>query len=95
MAHPRRLATGLAVVALLASLQLALSGPALHAWRAELPSKLSDKDFWALTEELSEPNGNFQSDNLLSNETGLQFVIPELVERLGNGHPRPTNLFGT
>ena len=28
--------------------------------------------------ELSEPSGNFPSDNLLSNETSLQYVIPEL-----------------
>ena len=28
--------------------------------------------------EFSEPSGNFPSDNLLSNETSLQYVIPEL-----------------
>src|SRR5262249_42222852 len=82
MTQRRRLT---AVVAFLATFQLALSGLALHAWRADLPTKLSDQDFWALSEELSEPNGNFQSDNLLSNETGFQVVIPQLVERLGTG----------
>src|SRR5436190_22151653 len=33
-----------------------------------LPARLSDQEFWRLTEDLSEPNGYFQSDNLLSNE---------------------------
>ena len=36
-----------------------------------LPSRLSDQEFWKLSNELSEPNGYFRSDNLLSNETGL------------------------
>jgi len=50
-----------------------------------LPSRLSDRDFWQLSQELSEQDGSFQSDNLVSNETGFQAVIPSLVERLGTG----------
>ena len=34
---------------------------------------------------MSEPSGFFQSDNLLSNETGYQMVIPELLSRVGEG----------
>src|SRR5262245_54716718 len=44
-----------------------------------IPSKLTDKEFWDLTEMVSEPNGEFQSDNFLSNERGYQVIIPELI----------------
>jgi hypothetical protein len=46
---------------------------------ARLPDRLSDRDFWALINDLSEPNGSFRSDNLLSNEIWLQYVIPDLL----------------
>src|SRR5438067_3328203 len=40
--------------------------------RSTLPVALSDKDYWALTEALSEPAGTFDlSDNLVSNEPGV------------------------
>jgi hypothetical protein len=45
----------------------------------EIPSRLADSTYWRLITEFSEPSGNFPSDNLLSNETSLQYVIPELV----------------
>src|SRR6186997_1494954 len=38
---------------------------------AALPQRLSDRDFWQLSTDLSEPNGSFRSDNLLSNEVWL------------------------
>ena len=44
-----------------------------------LPNRLSDRDYWKLVEDLSEPNGSFRSDNLLSNELQFQHVIPELA----------------
>ena len=44
-----------------------------------LPRALPDAEFWRLVEELSEPNGYFDSDNLLSNETTFQYVIPRLT----------------
>jgi len=44
-----------------------------------LPEKLTDKQFWSLITDLSEPDGSFRSDNLLSNEIFLQYVIPDLV----------------
>src|SRR5215467_4845442 len=46
---------------------------------AAIPAKLSDKEFWELTQSVSEPNGEFQSDNFLSNERGYQVVIPDLI----------------
>jgi hypothetical protein len=48
--------------------------------RSPLPAKLTDQEFWELTERASEPNGEFQSDNFLSNERGYQVVIPELTQ---------------
>src|SRR6185436_2138377 len=46
----------------------------------EIPSRLTDKEFWDLSELISESNGEFQSDNFLSNERGYQAVIPELIQ---------------
>jgi hypothetical protein len=45
----------------------------------EIPLRLADTTYWRMVTEFSEPSGNFPSDNLLSNETSLQYVIPELV----------------
>ncbi len=45
-----------------------------------LPDQLSDKAFWALSNELSEENGYFRSDNLVSNEVWMQYVIADLVK---------------
>jgi len=57
--------------------------PAIESVRAagdSLPSKLSDQEFWRLVTEFSEANGTFRSDNLLSNELWLQYVIPDLLK---------------
>lgn len=51
----------------------------------ETPARLSDTEFWKLTEDISEPNGEFQSDNLLSNEMGFQTIIPELKKLVKPG----------
>jgi hypothetical protein len=50
-----------------------------------LPERLSDKDFWELSVALSEPAGIFLSENVLSNESGFPFLIPELQRKAGNG----------
>ncbi|HEY3884494.1 MAG TPA: hypothetical protein VGL62_04760 [Vicinamibacterales bacterium] len=44
-----------------------------------LPDRLSDRDYWDLIGQVSEPNGSFRSDNLLSNELYLQYIIPDLL----------------
>ena len=51
-----------------------------------LPTSLSDKEFWSLIEEVSEPDGYFRSnsgstDNLLSNETELSIVATSIAAR--------------
>lgn len=45
-----------------------------------LPARLTDAQFWSLVTESSEPDGFFQSENLVSNELTLQHIIPELVK---------------
>ncbi len=45
-----------------------------------LPEQLTGRALWQLSSELSEPDGYFRSDNLLSNEIWMQHVIPELVQ---------------
>ncbi len=45
-----------------------------------LPARLSDAQFWKFVVESSEPDGFFQSDNLVSNELTLQQIIPELIK---------------
>jgi hypothetical protein len=45
---------------------------------APLPARLSDQEFWRLSAELSEPNGFFRSENLVSNEHTFQYVVPAL-----------------
>jgi hypothetical protein len=55
---------------------------------ADLPAQLSDKDYWKLMTDFSEPNGYFRSDNLLSNEVWFQYIIPELV-----GYLKPRGVY--
>ena len=47
-----------------------------------LPDRLDDRTFWMLVTEFSEPSGTFRSDNLVSNETVFQHVIPALQQRV-------------
>jgi hypothetical protein len=71
----------IAIVALL----LSVFGPLLVGTRQEaattLPKKLSDRAFWKMITDFSEPGGVFRSENLLSNELTFQEVIPELQKR--------------
>jgi hypothetical protein len=43
-----------------------------------LPPSLTDEQFWSMIASASEPGGSFRYDNLISNETSLQQIIPEL-----------------
>jgi len=45
-----------------------------------LPKQIADDEFWKLSDSMSEANGEFQSENLLSNETGFQVAIPVLKQ---------------
>lgn len=50
-----------------------------------LPDRLTNQDFWKLSATSSELNGFFRSDNLLSNEVFLQYVVPELTRLAAPG----------
>ena len=52
---------------------------------ADIPTRLSDQEFWRLTEELSEPDGTFRSDNVLSNEMAFARLLPDLLARTKPG----------
>ena len=68
-----------------ASVVALLLFPTFQGKQATIPERLSDKEFWALSTELSEPAGYFRSDNLVSNEVTFQHVIPELVKKRAPG----------
>jgi len=70
----------------LSVLAVSLGGQA----RDTLPASLSDSEFWALTERISEPGGYFRSnsgstDNLLSNENNVSTVAAALAARVRPG----------
>jgi hypothetical protein len=44
-----------------------------------LPERLGNAAFWELSSSLSEPDGFFRSDNLVSNEIWFQHVVPDLA----------------
>src|SRR5215467_12498635 len=50
-----------------------------------LPSHLSDQEFWKLSNDISEPNGFFRSENLVSNEHTFQYVVPALEKTVKPG----------
>lgn len=50
-----------------------------------LPDRLTDLQFWGLVTRMSEPNGYFRSENLVSNEHTFQYVIPTLERRVRGG----------
>src|SRR6267154_2325682 len=70
---------------LLASVMVALVLSVGAAAADKLPLRLADQEFWALVTDLSEPGGSFRSDNLLSNESRLQLVIPDLLKTAKRG----------
>jgi hypothetical protein len=78
--HRRQLAAILATLVMCASVLFYTYGRGLSA--KSVPTELSDRDFWRLVDDFSEPNGYFRSDNLLSNENAFQHVIPTLQTSL-------------
>ena len=75
------------VASVLVAGALLLSIGSVGAVQQTLPASLTAKEFWALTERFSEPNGYFRSnsgspDNLLSNEATVSTVATELAQRV-------------
>jgi hypothetical protein len=80
-ADPRRRARRAILLAL-----TAFSTVACRASSAQsVPARLADSTFWRLMNEYSEPWGTFRSENFVSNETALQWIIPKLVRREPGG----------
>ena len=75
MRHPAALAA--------LAISLGLAGFA-HA-QSRPPTRLDDAAFWSLFVELSEPDGFYADDNYVSNELGLQRVLPNLEQRFEPG----------
>jgi hypothetical protein len=77
--------TGVRLGATAAALVVLLLRPAIGGQaRDSLPASLSDRDFWALIEKVSEPDGYFRSnsgspDNLLSNENEVSTLAAALA----------------
>ena len=72
----------LGILTLAASFLLLCITPTSRLVGAGIPARLDDGAFWSLITEFSEPGGYFRSDNLVSNETAFQHVIPALQEQL-------------
>jgi hypothetical protein len=53
--------------------------------QAAAPQQLTDEQFWKLATESSEADGVFRSDNLLSNETTFQHIIPGVLRTAKQG----------
>ncbi len=64
---------------------LALAVLATTSSAQTIPTRLADSTYWRMITEMSEPDGFFRSDNLASNESSLQWVIPTLQKELGTG----------
>ena len=61
------------------------TAPRVAAPAASIAERLDDSTFWRLMNDYSEPWGVFRSENFVSNETSLQWVIPELQSRIKPG----------
>jgi hypothetical protein len=73
------------LAAVLVSLAIVLPIRPLASRTADLPARLTDQEFWKLIADSSEPNGFFDSDNLVSNEDQYQTVIPSLAPLARSG----------
>ncbi|MCC7009387.1 MAG: hypothetical protein IT184_11255 [Acidobacteria bacterium] len=74
--------------AAIAACMLVVLAPAAVRVRAApdtLPERLTDQELWTLSQQMSEPNGYFRSDNLLSNEIYYPAVLPDLLQRVKPG----------
>lgn len=76
-----RLVAGMALVLVVGAVAARAERPTADT----LPARLTDEQFWQLITDFSEPSGYFRSDNLVSNEIWLQWVIPDLLSRTKPG----------
>ena len=74
-----------AVVMLVSVVAACASAPRAAAPTLRTAERLDDSTFWRLMNEYSELWGVFRSENFVSNETSLQWVIPELQRTVPAG----------
>jgi hypothetical protein len=72
----------LAIIVFAAAALFLCVTPTSRSTAEALPQRLDDRTFWSLVTDFSEPNGFFRSDNLVSNETAFQHVIPALKTQI-------------
>jgi hypothetical protein len=75
-----RVSVAVSLAVVVAALVLA-GARQIQASADSLPDRLTDEEFWKLSSDMSEPNGQFRSDNLLSNELYYPEVIPPLIQQ--------------
>jgi len=64
---------------------LALATVGGRSTATSLPERLTNPEFWRLTLELSEPDGRFIADNLVSNERSFAQTLPQLAAQVAPG----------
>src|SRR6185295_10845006 len=67
-----------AAIAVAVTSLLPILGGAMAVQITVLPSEISDKDFWRMIVDLSEPGGTYPYENFVSNELQYQDVVPAL-----------------
>src|SRR2546423_1461991 len=80
---PERRPLRYGVLTLIASWLLLCGTPTSRVIGQGLPDRIDDRAFWSIVSDFSEPGGYFRSDNLVSNETTFQHVIPALLQNQG------------
>lgn len=60
-----------------------VAGP--QAAGEQAPVRLTDQQFWQLSQDFSEADGTFHSENLVSNEIRFQTIVPALVQAVRPG----------
>ena len=80
---PERRPLRYGILTLIASWLLVCGTPTPRITGQGLPDRLDDRAFWSIVTDFSEAGGYFRSDNLVSNETTFQHVIPTLQQNTG------------
>ena len=88
-----RRACALAVVLVAVCLVVAPRAEQAQAVATPALPALDNAEFWRLTSELSEPDGTFHSENLVSNEARFQTIVPASSSRRWH-RPAPMSASG-
>jgi hypothetical protein len=75
----------LVVIAVAAWMAASADATVQRSRTGTLPARLSNAEFWRLSTSLSEPDGYFRSENLVSNEHTYQYVVPALRKAVRPG----------